>query len=169
MLVFITMANEAIMPLLFYDGSSPPNAQNLKRGAAGAVFEEGARRTGAAAPRFGFKSESNFVAKCFARKASVSTSVLHRCEWKFECKRRRMLMLGASDRRRRTCQRFIRSEPLKSRQLWLRTHFVVLLVRRRHKFTSASRYEHEELGESGDACCGMCKCVLCPGSRRECQ
>ena len=30
---------------------------------------------GAAAPRFGFKSESNCVAKCFARKVSASEKV----------------------------------------------------------------------------------------------
>jgi hypothetical protein len=66
MLVFLTTANEAIMSLPFCGASSPPNAQNLKRGAAGA-FWGGRLWTGAAAPRFGFKSESNCVAKCFDR------------------------------------------------------------------------------------------------------
>ena len=56
MLVFLTTANEAIMSLLFCAGSSPPNAQNLKRGAAGAF---GGHWIGAAASRFGFKRKSN--------------------------------------------------------------------------------------------------------------
>jgi hypothetical protein len=73
MSVFLTTADEAIMSLPFCGGSSPPNAQNLKRGAAGAFW--GAPLDGAAAPRFGFKSESNCVAKCLARKASASYNV----------------------------------------------------------------------------------------------
>jgi len=56
MLLFLTTANEAIMSLLFCGGSSPPNAQNLERGAAGAF---GGHWIGAAAPRFGFKLKSN--------------------------------------------------------------------------------------------------------------
>ena len=39
MLLFLTTANEAIMSLPSYGSSSPPNAQNLKRGAAGAFWE----------------------------------------------------------------------------------------------------------------------------------
>jgi len=39
LLVFLTTANEAIMPLPFFCGGlSPPNAENLKRGAAGAFW-----------------------------------------------------------------------------------------------------------------------------------
>jgi len=59
MLVFLTTANETMMALPFLGGdSSPPNAQNLKRAAAGA-FWGGRRGQGPAAPRFGFTRESN--------------------------------------------------------------------------------------------------------------
>ena len=62
MLVFLTTANETMMALPFLVGDSwPPNAQNLKRGAAGAFWR--APRTGAAAPRSGSTRESNCVAK----------------------------------------------------------------------------------------------------------
>jgi len=54
-LVFVAAAIEAIMSLPVCD-SSPPNARNLKRGAAGAF---GRHWIGAAAPCFGFKRESN--------------------------------------------------------------------------------------------------------------
>jgi hypothetical protein len=72
MLVFLTTANEAIISLLCGD-SSPPNAQNLMRGAGGAFW--GGRRWTVPRPRFGFKSESNCVAKCFAQKVSASANV----------------------------------------------------------------------------------------------
>jgi hypothetical protein len=58
MLLFLTTANEAIMSLPFCGGSSPPNAQNLKREAAGA-FWGGRPVDRTAAPRFGFKRKSN--------------------------------------------------------------------------------------------------------------
>jgi hypothetical protein len=40
MLAFLTTANEAIIFLPFCGGPSPPNAQNLKRGAGGAFGED---------------------------------------------------------------------------------------------------------------------------------
>jgi len=55
-LVFLTTAYEVIMSPLFCGGSSPPNAQNLKREAAGAF---GGHWIGAAASCFGYQPESN--------------------------------------------------------------------------------------------------------------
>src|SRR6266581_4644608 len=74
MLVFLTTANEAIMSLPVAAVLHRRMHRTLSAGPQ-ARFGEGARWTGAAAPRFGFKSESNCVAKCFARKVSASYNV----------------------------------------------------------------------------------------------
>ena len=58
MFVFLTTANEAIMSLPVGAVLTAQCTKNLRRGPQ-ARFGEGARWTGAAAPRFGFIPESN--------------------------------------------------------------------------------------------------------------
>ena len=74
LLLFLTTANNAIMSLPVVAVLHHRMHRTLSAGPQ-ARFGEGARWTGAAAPRFGFKSESNCVAKCFARKVSASYNV----------------------------------------------------------------------------------------------
>ena len=66
MLVFLTTANEAIMFLPLAEVLHRRVHRTLSAGPQ-ARFGESARWIGAAAPRFGFKRKSNWVAKCLAQ------------------------------------------------------------------------------------------------------